>query len=222
MGSPLPFAAASSAVGSAGQPFPILITLAFPGTLVASRLALKLGLPAVLGALLLGLVLHPSQDMLSLHERENLDLVSLSMLLFCAGLHAELHQRRGLLRFGVLPGVGGVVISSLLFGGLIDPSSLTGAQRPALLAAAGLMLIARPLRVLALQRFSPFDRRHGLLLAWCGLRGAVPLALSFTAIHTLPLVPGLGGPGLEGIARQLQRLSLPPLCVRLALAQEEA
>lgn len=119
---PLPFAATSSASASAGLPFPILITLAalaYLGTLVASRLALKLGLPAVLGVLLLGVLLHPGQGMLSLQDVENLHLVSLSMLLFCAGLHAELHQLRGFLRYGVLLGVGGVVISSLLFGGLI-------------------------------------------------------------------------------------------------------
>lgn len=439
---------AATISAASGLPFSTLISfaaLAYLATLVVSRLAIQLRLPAVLGVLLLGVLLHPGQRILSLQAVENLHVVSLSMLLFCAGLNAEMHQLRGYLRYGVLLSVVGVLISSLLFGGLIwgiyaalgtwwpglglvalplpvalmvaaclsstdaapalqvlrrarlrlgeplrsllelesslndplailflllvaglatagaganapvaegsiaalgvsaavlqsflksigsgvmvgliltyvaqfilrrflsgrdqilllgiavalssygladllhgsgfisayvtglflandiyanewitpellehslepfntlmefsvfllfgtliTPSSIPPALLPGLLAALGLMLIARPLSVLALQRFSPLERRQGLLLAWCGMRGAVPLALAYTAIHTLPLVPGLNSEQLELIENQLQGLvlvvvvatllvqglSLPPFCRRLGLVQE--
>ena len=429
-----------------GLPFPMLITLAalaFLATLVVSRLAIQLRLPAVLGVLVLGLLLHPGQRILTLEQVENLHVVSLSMLLFCAGLNADLHHLRGYLRYGVLLSVGGVALSSLLLGGilwglyaglaalwpgggfeplplsvalmaaaclsstdaapafqvlrraglrlndrlrallelesslndplailalllvaglatagqatagagaagmplgsiapvlqsflrsigsgvmvgliltyvaqfilrrfvsssnqilllgiavalcsyglanllhgsgfisayvtglflandiyanewitpellehslepfntlmefsvfllfgtLVQPDSVIAALLPGLLASLGLILVARPLSVLALQRFSPFGRREACLLAWCGLRGAVPLALAYTAIHTLPLLPGLGEAAVDALESQLeglvvvvvmvnlavQGLSLPPLSRRLGLAKQ--
>ena len=432
----------AAAAGGQGLPFALLLSLtalAFLGTLVFSRLAIQLRLPAVLGVLALGLLLHPSQDILSLEEVENLHVVSLSMLLFCSGLNAELHHLRGFLRYGVLLAVGGVVLTSLLFaallwgihaslaalwpglgilalpvpvalmaaacvsctdamatlevlrraglqlpqrlralvemeaslndplailflilvadlasagwlqpnsggdpgellqalqsflksigsgvmvgliltyvaqfilqrfvssssqilllgiavalssyglaqllhgsgfisafvtglflandiyanqwitperlehslepfntltefsvfllfGTLIDPASIGTALVPGLLSALALILIARPLSVFALQPLSPFGRREGVLLAWCGLRGAVPLALAYTAIHTIPTLPGLEEGQVAALEQQLQGLiflvvvgslclqglSLPPLCRRLGLAQ---
>ena len=433
--------------------FPHLITLAalaFLGTLAASRLAIHLRLPAVLGVLLLGLLLHPGQQLLSPEEVENLHLATLSMLLFCTGLNADLHHIRGFLRYGVLLAAGGVVLTSLLFGGLIwaihaglaalwpalgiaalplpvallaasclactdasatldvlqraglrlprrlqalvelegglsdplailflllvaglttgnfgqgvpiqasllhgavgpglnelatalqaflksigsgvmvgliltfvaqfilrrfvsshnqilllgiavalssyglanllhgsgfiaayvtglflandiyanhwitpellehslepfntltefsvfllfgtliEPSSIRDALVPGLLAALALILIARPLSVFALQRFSPFSRRETCLIAWCGLRGAVSLALGYTALHTIPLIPGLSEAQVGTYEHQVQGLiflvvvcnlclqgfSLPPLCRRLGLAGE--
>jgi cell volume regulation protein A len=121
----------------------------------------------------------------------------------------------------------------LLFGSLIDPGSIVHALVPGLLSALALILIARPLSVLALQPLSPFGRREGLMLAWCGLRGAVPLALAYTAIHTVPGLPGLDAARVGALEHQLQGLiflvvvgnlvlqglSLPPLCRRLALAE---
>jgi cell volume regulation protein A len=121
----------------------------------------------------------------------------------------------------------------LLFGTLIEPSSIRTALVPGLLSALALILIARPLSVLALQPFSPFGRREGMLLAWCGLRGAVPLALAYTAIHAIPALPGLAEGQAEALEHQmqgliflvvvgnlaLQGLSLPPLCRRLGLAE---
>lgn len=429
-------------VGGHGLPFALLISLtalAFLATLVFSRLAIQLRLPAVLGVLALGLLLHPSQGILSLQEVENLHVVSLSMLLFWSGLNAELHHLRGFLRYGVLLAVGGVLLTSLvfaallwgihaslaalwpglgilalpvpvalmaaacvsctdamatlevlrraglhlprrlqslvemesslndplailflmlvaglasagwlqpggggdpgalllavqsflksigtgvmvgliltfvaqfilqrfvssssqilllgiavalssyglaellhgsgfisafvtglflandiyanqwitperlehslepfntltefsvflLFGTLIDPASIGTALVPGLLSALALILIARPLSVFALQPLSPFGRREGLLLAWCGLRGAVPLALAYTAIHTIPMLPGLEEAQVAALEHQLQGLiflvvvgslclqglSLPPLCRRLGLAE---
>ena len=425
-----------------GLPFPLLISLtalAFLGTLVCSRIAIHLRLPAVVGVLVLGLLLHPGQSVLSLTQVENLHVVSLSMLLFCAGLNAELHHLRGFLRYGVLLAVGGVLLTTLvfapllwgihaaiealwpalgvvalpvpvalmaaacvsctdamatlevlrraglrlpqrlqslvemeaslndplaivflllvvslasagwlhphgggdpaallpalqsflksigsgvmvglilsfvaqfilrrfvsspsqilllgiavalssyglaqllqgsgfisayvtglflandiyanrwitperleqglepfntltefsvflLFGSLIDPSSIGPALIPGVLSALALILIARPLSVLALQPFSPFGRREGVLLAWCGLRGAVPLALANTAIHAIPSLPGLGEEQVAALEHQLQGLiflvvvlnlclqglTLPSICRRLGLAE---
>lgn len=436
----------------AALPFTHLLTLtalAFMGTLVVSKLAIQLRLPAVLGVLLLGLLLHPGQQILSLAEVENLHVASLSMLLFCAGLNADLQHIRGFLRYGVLLAVGGVVLSSvvlggliwaihaglatlwpalgtvalplpaallaaaslsctdssatldvlrraqvhlprrlhalvelegslndplailflllvagltsagfghgagvqhlldsgagsglsgvalalqgflksigsgvmvgliltyvaqfllrrftssrnqilllgiavalcsyglatllhgsgfisayvtglflandiyanrwitpevlehslepfntltefsvfLLFGTLIDPSSIRDALLPGVLSALALMLIARPLSVLAVQRFSPFGRREGVLLSWCGLRGAVSLALGYTTVHAVATIPGLEELQIASIEHQLQGViflvvvgslclqgfTLPPLCRRLGLAEE--
>jgi cell volume regulation protein A len=422
-------------------PFPLLISLTaltFLGTLVFSRLAIQLRLPAVLGVLALGLLLHHNQRLLSLEQVENLHVVSLAMLLFCSGLNAELDHLRGFLRYGVLLALGGVLLTTLVFGGLlwglyaslaafwpglgigalpipvalmaaaclsctdamaslevlgraglrlpqrlralvemeaslnaplailvvllvmalasagwlqpqaggdpfallfavqsflksigsgvmvglilsfvaqfilrrflssssqilllgiavalssyglaqllhgsgfisayvtglflandiyanrwitperlehslepfntltefvvfllfgtlISPSSIVDALIPGLLSALALILIARPLSVLALQPLSPFGRREGVLLAWCGLRGAVPLALAYTAIHALSSLPGLGETRAAALEHQLegliflvvvgnlvlQGLSLPPLSRRLGLA----
>jgi len=422
-------------------PFPLLISLTaltFLGTLVFSRLAIQLRLPAVLGVLALGLLLHHNQRLLSLEQVENLHVVSLAMLLFCSGLNAELDHLRGFLRYGVLLALGGVLLTTLVFGGLlwglyaslaafwpglgigalpipvalmaaaclsctdamaslevlgraglrlpqrlralvemeaslnaplailvvllvmalasagwlqpqaggdpfallfavqsflksigsgvmvglilsfvaqfslrrflssssqilllgiavalssyglaqllhgsgfiaayvtglflandiyanrwitperlehslepfntltefvvfllfgtlISPASIVDALLPGLLSALALILIARPLSVLALQPLSPFGRREGVLLAWCGLRGAVPLALAYTAVHALPSLPGLDEARAAVLEHQLegliflvvvgnlvlQGLSLPPLSRRLGLA----
>lgn len=117
-------AAAAGAVGlaSALPPFPILLALtgvAFLGTLAASRLAIRLRLPAVLGVLALGLLLTPAQQMLSVQEVENLHVVSLSMLLFCSGLNANLHHIRGCLRYALLLTAGAALLTTLLFAALI-------------------------------------------------------------------------------------------------------
>ena len=100
------------------------------------------------------------------------------------------------------------------------------------LVALAMMLVARPLSVLAFQPLSPFSLRESLLVAWCGLRGAVPLALALEMLHQIPSVIGLG-PGVaetlagkvEGIVFTvvainllLQGLSLPWVCRSLGLS----
>ncbi|MEB3184154.1 MAG: cation:proton antiporter, partial [Cyanobacteriota bacterium] len=100
----------------------------------------------------------------------------------------------------------------------------------------GLMLVARPLSVLAFQRVSPFRLRETLLVAWSGLRGALPLALSFSAIAVIPMLQGVDPalvPALQHNAQVivfcvvvlnllLQGLSLPWVCRILAIRDDEA
>ncbi|MFZ9850787.1 MAG: cation:proton antiporter [Vulcanococcus sp.] len=114
----------------------------------------------------------------------------------------------------------------LLFGLLVTPGQLLPALRVGLAVAAALMLLARPLSVLCFQQFSPFNRRDSLLIAWCGLRGAVPLALSYNLVEQIPRLRGIEPALAEALAVNaqsivfivvilnllLQGLSLPRLC----------
>lgn len=85
----------------------------------------------------------------------------------------------------------------LIFGLAMQPGDLLPALSEGVVCAAGLMLIARPLSVLLLQRWSPFSLRESALIGWCGLRGAVPLALSLVAMQGMKLVPGLDAAQLD-------------------------
>jgi len=114
----------------------------------------------------------------------------------------------------------------LLFGLLVTPGQLLPALPVGLAVAAALMLLARPLSVLGFQRFSPFNRRESLLIAWCGLRGAVPLALSYNLVEQIPRLRGVDPALADALAVNaqsivfivvilnllLQGLSLPRLC----------
>ena len=126
----------------------------------------------------------------------------------------------------------------LIFGVAMQPAQLLPCLSEGLVCAAGLMLIARPLSVLALQRLSPFSLRESLLISWCGLRGAVPLAMSFTAMGTIAALPGLGTEQVQDLQQNgegivfivvvlnllLQGLSLPHVSRWLGLQEpgEEA
>jgi cell volume regulation protein A len=80
--------------------------------------------------------------------------------------------------------------------------------------------------VFCFQRFSPFNLRESSLIAWCGLRGAVPLALSFNVTNTIPNLKGLDPDLAIQLAQNcqsivfiavilnllLQGLTLPPIC----------
>lgn len=117
----------------------------------------------------------------------------------------------------------------LLFGVLIDARHIPEALLGGIPVALGLMLLARPISVLIFQRWSPFDWRAGALISWCGLRGAVPIALGYTATQALPGLPGLEGAKLLAVQNlveglifvvvflnlSIQGLTLPWLCRRL-------
>lgn len=79
----------------------------------------------------------------------------------------------------------------LIFGLATRPIQLLPSLSEGVIAAMALMLIARPLSVFALQPFSPFSLRESTLISWCGLRGAVPLALSFVATDAIATLQGL-------------------------------
>jgi cell volume regulation protein A len=120
----------------------------------------------------------------------------------------------------------------LIFGLLVSPADLLGAIPMGIAAAAALMLIARPLGVLTFQPFSPFSRGESLLIAWCGLRGAVPLALSYHVVSAIPQLRGLDPALAEPLARNaqgivfvvvvlnllLQGLTLPRVCRAVGLS----
>jgi len=114
----------------------------------------------------------------------------------------------------------------LLFGLLVNPADLIPSLPTGVAAAVVLMLVARPLSVVCFQRFSPFNVYDSSLIAWCGLRGAVPLALSFNVATAIPHLKGLSPELATQLAQNsqsivfiavilnllLQGMSLPPLC----------
>ena len=102
-----------------GIPLP-LVTVVIGGlflcTLAISRFSLRIGAPATLGVLLFGLSINTDSELFNHDAIEWLHTLSLSMLLFYAGLRTELRSIRGFLEYGLLLGVGGVIVSSLLLG----------------------------------------------------------------------------------------------------------
>ena len=124
----------------------------------------------------------------------------------------------------------------LLFGVIIDPANILTVLPQGIAAALVLMFIARPLSVLVFSRVSPFNWRENLLISWCGLRGAVPLALSYVVIHAIPELPGVEPASIPALRAEvegmiflvvlvnlfLQGLTLPWLSRRLGLQGEGA
>jgi cell volume regulation protein A len=127
------------------------------------------------------------------------------------------------------------VIIFLVFGLATEPERVLPLVPAGLVVGLAMMVLARPLSVLMFQPLSPFGPKESLLVAWCGLRGAVPLALALELVHTIPRLAGLPegiGPTLaanvEGIVFTvvvlnllLQGLSLPWLCRWLGLARDD-
>ncbi|WP_254971184.1 MULTISPECIES: cation:proton antiporter [unclassified Cyanobium] len=89
----------------------------------------------------------------------------------------------------------------LIFGLSVHPRALLPSVPEGIIVAIAMMLVARPVSVLLLQRFSPFDRRESLLVSWCGLRGAVPLALSFVMVEAIPRVRGIDPASVPSLVR---------------------
>lgn len=74
----------------------------------------------------------------------------------------------------------------LTLGLLVFPSELISVVSSGLLVSAFLMFVARPVAVLLALAFAKFDVREKFLVAWVGLRGAVPIILA-----TFPLMAGI-------------------------------
>ena len=73
----------------------------------------------------------------------------------------------------------------LLLGMLVFPTDLPAVALPGLAVAAILTLVARPVAVLACLVWFGYSWRELVLIAWAGLRGAVPIVLA-----TFPFVAG--------------------------------
>ncbi|MCP9840048.1 cation:proton antiporter [Synechococcus sp. J7-Johnson] len=97
----------------------LFIGILFLGTLAISRFSPKIGIPAILGVLLLGLSINVSSLDITHAQAANFQMLGLALLLFYAGLKTDLAAIRGFFEYGIMLAVGGVVISSLLLGGMI-------------------------------------------------------------------------------------------------------
>jgi len=116
------------------------------------------------------------------------------LAVYLAGLlmgQAEFIHRRSLKRFHDGLAWLGQVIMFLTLGLLVRPPELLAVADTALITAAFLILVARPLSVMLALLFSGFNLRQRLLVAWVGLRGAAPIILA-----TFPLLQGVPRAGL--------------------------
>jgi cell volume regulation protein A len=75
------------------------------------------------------------------------------------------------------------IVMFLILGLLVFPSQLVPVIGIGLLLSALLMFIARPIAVFVCLSMSQFNLKEKLLIAWVGLRGAVPIILA-----TFPLL----------------------------------
>jgi cell volume regulation protein A len=66
----------------------------------------------------------------------------------------------------------------LVLGLLVFPSQLWGVALEGAVLALVLMFVARPVATFAATSLAPFDLRERVVLAWAGLRGAVPVVLA--------------------------------------------
>jgi cell volume regulation protein A len=126
------------------------------------------------------------------------------------------------------------IVVFLIFGLAMHPRQMIDSLPEGIVIALGMMLIVRPLSVLVFQKLSPFSLREAVLISWCGLRGAVPLALSFSVIEAIPKIngidPKLVQPLMENVEvivfcvvvlnLLIQGLSLPHLCRFLAIGED--
>ena len=83
--------------------------------------------------------------------------------------------------------------------------------------ALALMLVARPLSVLAFQWLSPFNIKETLLISWCGLRGAVPLALSFAVTDAIPRMRGIDPASMPKLVNNAEGIIFAVVMINLLI-----
>jgi potassium/hydrogen antiporter len=113
----------------------------------------------------------------------------------------------------------------VLLGLLVSPARLPDALLPALGIGVALLLLARPLSVLASAVWFRVPLREQVFVSWAGLRGAVPIVLA-----TIPLTAGVAGARtlfdvtfvLVVVFTLLQGTTLPALARLLGLTSAEA
>jgi NhaP-type Na+/H+ or K+/H+ antiporter len=76
----------------------------------------------------------------------------------------------------------------LVLGLLVNPSQLGAVAGEGIALAALILLVARPVAVMLVTRGDRFSVNERLVLAWAGLRGAVPVVLA-----TYPVISGVPG-----------------------------
>lgn len=111
------------------------------------------------------------------------------MAVYILGIYlaaTELPYRQSVFRFHEGMAWLAQIVMFTMLGLLVFPSQLPGIAWPASLIAAGQILIARPLAAWLGTLGMGFTWRELVVLAWAGLRGAVPVILA-----TYPLVAGI-------------------------------
>ena len=111
------------------------------------------------------------------------------LAIYVAGLvlgNSKLVFQRGTLAFHDGIAWAGQIGMFVVLGLLSSPRALLQVSGPALLIAAALILLARPLAVVPLLLPFRFSWRELTLVSWVGLKGAVPIILA-----TYPLISGL-------------------------------
>lgn len=113
--------------------------------------------------------------------------------IYIAGLilgHNNFVHKKSLLRFHDAVAWLMQIVMFLILGLQVFPSQLVPVIGTGLLLSAILMLAARPIAVFVCLVASSFTLKEKLLIAWVGLRGAVPIILA-----TFPLLAGIPNAG---------------------------
>jgi cell volume regulation protein A len=115
------------------------------------------------------------------------------LAVYVAGIvigNTDIVHKRSLLRF--CDGLAWLmqIAMFLMLGLLVFPSQLAPVASDGLLVALFLMFVARPISVLIALARSRFSPAAQLMVAWAGLRGAVPIILA-----TFPLLAGIPSAG---------------------------